>query len=163
MKKLNSRVLFVLTLAMVLSTMICYGQSNTPTQVAFKNVRVFDGTSDKLSATTEVLVEGNKIKEISANASKNASKDATIINGANKVLMPGIIEGHSHLAFSGITLVIYYSNRKLHTLSAHLGSRAPGDQLDGCYSPGISECVPDPGKWLPTNEEEGPPSGRDGC
>ena len=93
----------ILIVAFVLITFIGFAQSENPTQIVFKNVRVFDGTSDKLSATTEVLIEGNLIKEISATASKSASKKATIIDGGGRVLMPGLIEGHSHLALSGVT------------------------------------------------------------
>ena len=100
---MKMRLFITILFAVSCMSLTGFSQSDKTKQVVFKNVKVFDGTSDKLSATTEVLVEGNLIKEISATASKNASKDATVIDGANKVLMPGLIEGHSHLAFSGIT------------------------------------------------------------
>ena len=67
-----------------------------PTQVLVTNVRVFDGTSDKLTAATNVLVENNLIKEISATA--KAGKDATVIDGGGRILMPGLIDAHGHLA-----------------------------------------------------------------
>jgi hypothetical protein len=37
-----------------------------PAQVLFNNVRIFNGTSDKLAAGMNVLVEGNSITRISA-------------------------------------------------------------------------------------------------
>ncbi len=40
-------------------------QSNPPTEILFKNVRVFNGVDDKLSESTHVLVRGNKIVVIS--------------------------------------------------------------------------------------------------
>lgn len=70
--------------------------NKAPTQVLVTNVRVFDGTSDKLTAATNVLVENNLIKEISATA--KAGKDATVIDGGGRILMPGLIDAHGHLA-----------------------------------------------------------------
>ncbi len=73
-----------------------------PQEVVFKNVRVFDGTSDELSDTTEVLVVGNKIKEISTNAGRKASRKATVIDGGGRVLMPGLSDTHTHIAFGSL-------------------------------------------------------------
>ena len=70
-------------------------------QVLIKNVRVFDGVNDGLSSPTNVLIVGNKISRISADA--KASDNATVIDGDGRVLMPGIIDAHTHLMFSGIT------------------------------------------------------------
>ena len=73
-----------------------FAEDKAPTQVLVTNVRVFDGTSDKLTGKTNVLVENNLIKAIAANA--KAGKDATVIDGGGRVLMPGLIEAHGHLA-----------------------------------------------------------------
>jgi len=40
-------------------------QAPQPTGVIFENVRIFNGTSDRLSAPSNVLVIGNVIKAIS--------------------------------------------------------------------------------------------------
>ena len=74
---------------------------DTPTQTLITNVRVFDGVNDGLSETTTVLVEDNKIVGISPDASAGAG--ATVIDGGGRTLMPGLIEAHSHLMFSGVT------------------------------------------------------------
>lgn len=74
-----------------------YAVDKAPTQVLVTNVRVFDGTSDKLTGITNVLVENNLIKEISANA--KAGKDATVIDGGGRVLIPGLIDAHQHMGF----------------------------------------------------------------
>jgi len=68
-----------------------------PTQVLIKNVHVWDGTSDGVSQKTNVLVEGNLIKKLGA-TDRDAEDNATVINGAGRVLMPGIIEAHGHLS-----------------------------------------------------------------
>lgn len=66
------------------------------TLILIENVRVFDGKSDRLSEPTKVLVENNLIKEIAPNA--QAGDKGTIIDGGGRVLMPGLIEAHGHLA-----------------------------------------------------------------
>ena len=84
---------------LVVMTFIAFpalAQDKAPTQVLVTNVRVFDGTSDKLTGKTNVLVENNLIKEISPKA--KAGKDAKIINGGGRVLMPGLIDAHAHIS-----------------------------------------------------------------
>jgi len=95
------------TLRLIIQTLACvaalvvmaapaFAEDKAPTQVLVTNVRVFDGTSDKLTGITNVLVENNLIKTISTKA--KAGKDATVIDGGGRVLMPGLIEAHGHLA-----------------------------------------------------------------
>ena len=61
--------------------------------VLFRNVRVFDGKSASLSAPTSVLVSGNKIARVGANAE---APGAQVIDGQGKTLMPGLIDAHWH-------------------------------------------------------------------
>lgn len=68
-----------------------------PSQILIKNVQVFDGTSDKLSKKTNVLVENNLIKAISSKA--KAGNKATVIDGGGRVLIPGLIDAHQHMGF----------------------------------------------------------------
>ncbi|MBF2008340.1 MAG: amidohydrolase family protein [Chlorogloeopsis fritschii C42_A2020_084] len=69
-----------------------------PTSILFENVRIFDGTSEKLSAPSNVLVVGNKIQTIStASIPTPAEGNVTRINGKGRVLMPGLIDAHTHL------------------------------------------------------------------
>jgi imidazolonepropionase-like amidohydrolase len=71
-----------------------------PATVLFQNVRVFDGKSAALSSPTNVLVRGNKIERISAAAIPvNRSADTTLIDGAGRTLMPGLIDAHWHTLF----------------------------------------------------------------
>jgi imidazolonepropionase-like amidohydrolase len=65
-----------------------------PPAVLFKDVRVFDGKSDKLTANTSVLVVGNKIAKIGGDVA--APEKATVIDGAGRTLMPGLIDAHWH-------------------------------------------------------------------
>src|SRR5579871_6882890 len=65
-----------------------------PTAVLFKNVKVFDGKSDKLTADTTVLVVGNRIEKIGGDTS--VPGQATVIDGRGRTLMPGLIDAHWH-------------------------------------------------------------------
>ena len=65
-------------------------------ETLFENVLVFNGTSAELSASSNVLVEGNLIKTISADAIDTAGREVTIIEGGGRVLMPGLIDAHWH-------------------------------------------------------------------
>jgi imidazolonepropionase-like amidohydrolase len=73
-------------------------------EVLFRDVRVFDGRSARLSAPTAVLVLGNRIAAISGEAVP-AGTTATIIDGGGRTLMPGLIDAHVHLMFATIPQV----------------------------------------------------------
>ncbi len=60
----------------------------------FTNLKVFDGKSDNLR-DVDVLVVGNKITKVAKNI--KADKNTTIIDGKGKVLIPGLIDAHTHL------------------------------------------------------------------
>ena len=66
-----------------------------PTEVLFRNVRVFDGKSDRLTSPTSVLVRGNLIAAIGP-AVVPAAPGATIVEGEGRTLMPGLIDAHWH-------------------------------------------------------------------
>lgn len=69
-------------------------KAQTPTETLFKNVRVFDGRSDALSAPTSVLVRGNLIASVGDPVA--AASDAMIVDGGGRTLMPGLIDAHWH-------------------------------------------------------------------
>ncbi|MFM7426141.1 MAG: amidohydrolase family protein [Elainella sp.] len=67
-----------------------------PPGVLFENVRIFNGTATQLSTPSNVLVVGNSIQSIST-GEINAPTGATRINGNGRVLMPGLIDAHTHI------------------------------------------------------------------
>jgi len=73
-------------------------------EVLFRDVRVFDGRSPRLSAPTAVLVRGNRIAAIGGEAVP-AGGAATIIDGGGRTLMPGLIDAHVHLMFATLSQV----------------------------------------------------------
>ena len=65
-----------------------------PSATLFRNVRVFNGKSANLSASTSVLVVGNKIAKIGSDIA--VPGNATVIDGGGRTLMPGLIDAHWH-------------------------------------------------------------------
>lgn len=74
-------------------------------QTLLKNVNVFDGKGETLTMAQDVLVEGSLIKKIGKNL--KVGNDATVIDGGGRVLMPGIIEAHTHLSLPISTQEIF--------------------------------------------------------
>lgn len=62
------------------------------TPILFQHVRVFDGT--RITPDADVLIENGKIKEVGANLS---AENATVVDGAGKTLLPGLIDAHVHV------------------------------------------------------------------
>ena len=69
-------------------------QEKAASQVLFKNVNIFDGTSDQLAKGQDVLVQGNLIKQIGRNLTADA--EASVIDGGGRTLLPGFIDNHVH-------------------------------------------------------------------
>lgn len=100
-------------------------------QILIENVRVFDGRGDRLSGVTNVLVENNLIKQVSTNAM--AGDKAQVIDGAGRVLMPGLIEAHGHLSI--VTNPLEMSNKRTWDyIGALMGKEAEGYLMKGFTS-----------------------------
>ncbi len=63
--------------------------------VLFINVQIFDGKSEELITGHDVLVEGNRIRKVAPRIRVN--RPVTVVDGQGKVLMPGLIDAHTHL------------------------------------------------------------------
>jgi imidazolonepropionase-like amidohydrolase len=71
--------------------------SSPVTSTLFQSVRIFDGKSATLSASSDVLISGNTIERISASPiSVDARANLQVIAGNGRVLMPGLIDMHWH-------------------------------------------------------------------
>ena len=63
----------------------------------FQNVRIFDGKSDSLSVSMNVLVRGNTIEKISEDPIPTERlANTNVIPGGGRTLMPGLIDMHWH-------------------------------------------------------------------
>ena len=88
------------TLVLLLAPAWASAQDGPSTHILITNATVWDGTSDAATPGLNVLVENNLIKQISAEPiAVNRSANTTVIDAAGKVLMPGLIDMHTHLMF----------------------------------------------------------------
>ena len=88
--------LALLTLAIICLFNSAFAQQTaSDTYTLFKPDRVFDG--QQMHAGWWVLVKGNRITAVGDASSIKAPADAKIIDLKGSTLMPGMIEGHSHL------------------------------------------------------------------
>ncbi|MDJ0926930.1 MAG: amidohydrolase family protein [Gammaproteobacteria bacterium] len=65
-------------------------------RILIRNVSVWDGTSDAADPGRDVLIEGRLIKAIGNQQSPG--DNVMVIDGGGRVLIPGIIDAHTHLA-----------------------------------------------------------------
>jgi imidazolonepropionase-like amidohydrolase len=68
----------------------------------FLGASVWDGSGSP-AFRADVLVDGGKVKSISKNLGQLGASDAHKIDANGLTLMPGMVEGHSHLSFDNIT------------------------------------------------------------
>ena len=66
-----------------------------PNKVLFKNVNVVDVKTGQIAAKQNVLISGNTIQKITAKAI--SSKNASVVDGTGKFLIPGLWDMHIHV------------------------------------------------------------------
>ncbi len=75
-------------------------QSSAQPPVLVRNVRVFDGVSDRLSDVRAVYLEDGLIAE----EPERLDPGAVVVDGGGRVLMPGLTDAHVHLFAAGATM-----------------------------------------------------------
>lgn len=68
-------------------------------RIHFTNVRIFDGTGQQ-PYMGSVIVQGQRIVQVSHNSHGLSVGDAMVIDGAGATLMPGMIEAHTHFSWN---------------------------------------------------------------
>ncbi|MCK8468778.1 amidohydrolase family protein [Microbacterium sp. KSW4-16] len=71
-----------------------------------RNVRVFDGVSDKTQDDVDVLIDGPHVVAVSSSPVAGDASDGVIeIDGKGRFLMPGLSDAHVHLMGNANTMV----------------------------------------------------------
>ena len=83
-------------IALALPVLLALGASQASADFVVENVDVFDGRAAQLIENVNVVVAGNRIAAIGSDAA--APEGTQRIDGGGRVLMPGLIDGHSHLS-----------------------------------------------------------------
>ncbi|WOH53987.1 amidohydrolase family protein [Bradyrhizobium sp. sBnM-33] len=89
--------------ALSLTAGLLPAQAQQGAAVLFQNVRIFDGRSDTLSASSNVLIRDKKIEKISPAAITADAARTVVIDGGGRVLMPGLIDMHWHAMMARLT------------------------------------------------------------
>ncbi|WP_276388316.1 metal-dependent hydrolase family protein [Eudoraea chungangensis] len=79
-----------------------YAQEDTISNILITKVDVFDGVNEKLMEDVDVLIQGNLIVNVSKGI--EAPKNTLVIDGTAKTLIPGLIDNHWHVMFSGSSM-----------------------------------------------------------
>lgn len=80
---------------LVVILFLCVGNTIAQQTYLITADRLFDG--ETIHTDWALLVEGNKIIAVGPKQGIKAPKDAIVVNYSNSTVMPGMIEGHSHL------------------------------------------------------------------
>lgn len=66
--------------------------------LAFRNARLFDPETGKVTPGTTVVISGNRIQAVGPDGEVRVPAGAEVIDAAGKTLMPGLWDMHAHLS-----------------------------------------------------------------
>ncbi|RKG90687.1 amidohydrolase family protein [Corallococcus sp. CA049B] len=72
-----------------------WGQTPSPTRIALRAARLFDGKSERVLPDAVVLIEGSRIQAVGTGLS--IPSGTRVIDLGDVTLLPGLIDAHSHL------------------------------------------------------------------
>jgi imidazolonepropionase-like amidohydrolase len=91
----------IAVVAVMVSLVSLEGQTKPPAQPApvylLKGARVWDGVGDQCREGWVILVRGERIEAAGPAAEVKATAEAKVVDLPGTTLMPGLIEGHSHI------------------------------------------------------------------
>ena len=99
-------------------------------QILFKNLALLDPRWTEARGGYEVLVEGDRIKEVSARPIKAAK--AQVVDCGKRTLMPGLIDCHVHVFLSEVNI------RNLESVPLTLLTARAADLMKGMISRGFT-------------------------
>lgn len=99
-------------------------------QILFRNANVLDPRWNEARAGYEILIEGERIKEVSAKPIKAAN--ARIVDCGRRTLMPGLIDCHVHVFLSEVNI------RNLESVPLTLMTARAADLMRGMIDRGFT-------------------------
>jgi imidazolonepropionase-like amidohydrolase len=88
---------FLCYLLAVLISAVQLGAQSAAHLTLIKAARLLDPRTGNVLAPAAVLIEGDKIKQVGSPSQISAPNGATIIDLGSATLLPGLIDGHTHL------------------------------------------------------------------
>lgn len=106
-----------LALILALFSFVMRPASAAPTPVLFLHVNVVPMDGERILSDQAVTIRGDRIASIEPAAAAKIPREAQVIDGAGKFLMPGLGEMHAHLpgptdppGYTATTLSLYVAN-----------------------------------------------------
>lgn len=93
------RIVMAVVITVLVGTAFSVGTEEKPKRVLFKNIKIFNGQSERLAIGQDLLIENNLIKKIGKEIKADAG--ATVIDGEGMTMTPGLIDMHQHLMLGG--------------------------------------------------------------
>lgn len=112
----------LILLGTLLFLTVACASSSTPTLV-IRNVSVIDATGAPARPAMTVVVEGKRIASIAPAAGATVLRNARVIDGTGKFLIPGLWDMHTHLSFYGeeaLAMVVRYGVLAIRDLGGSL-------------------------------------------
>ena len=81
-----------------ISVPLAWERSHPTSRLVVHAGALFDGRSSTLAQNVDVLVDGPRIVEVGPHDDAN-HLDREVVDASSKTVMPGLIEGHSHIGF----------------------------------------------------------------
>ncbi len=75
--------------------------ARTAEKLAIRAGRLFDGKSDDLKKQQVILVEGTRIVQVGSANDVHIPPDTEVLDFINATVLPGLIDGHTHVFTSG--------------------------------------------------------------
>jgi imidazolonepropionase-like amidohydrolase len=79
---------------------VALGQ-NAPSVIVIRAGTLIDGKSDKPRSNQIIVIRGNRIESVSAEANTKTPAGATVIDLSDKTVLPGLIDSHTHIFLQG--------------------------------------------------------------
>ena len=68
--------------------------------IVIENATIFDSTGKEAYGPGTLVIEGDRIKAVGPSSQVSAPREATVIDGTGKTILPGLIDAHAHVALT---------------------------------------------------------------
>ncbi|WP_353780052.1 amidohydrolase family protein [Winogradskyella sp. 3972H.M.0a.05] len=90
------RKTFIFICFFSIACLSCQSEITIDADVVIQNVAVVNVTSGEIESSRDVFIKGNRIQKIETNSETKKYRNAKVIDGSGKYLIPGLWDMHTH-------------------------------------------------------------------